>query len=365
MTSITIKEYYAERGSLYSNKDAAVIGPVLVELSEHGDVTARDVLDAARSSNSPLNSYFEWRDDVAADLYRTEQARNILRSIRVKFIDGQGEARQSRIAQITTKRAYGNEPSQYRSFKVLDGDSAFAAQMMDSAFDDIMSWKRKYAPYVEMWARFGDCFQGVLNQVSEFEEGYRAEHIAEQTDVAVSELIEWRDKGRAVLETWTVCREQVGFIMDAIGEAEKAFTKHVDAIVEGKATRPVDSDEAPSRAAEMLRIMEAATPAIAKIADEMPFRQKRILAILKAEAEPDGLVAMQKDDIAAAAECSRAAIPMMLEALDRAGHIHLVTPAQGIRPAVYRISGLGEPSPRLADDDFSKVFGEVVDGAAA
>src|SRR6185437_1323639 len=167
MTSITIKDWYAEAGSRYSNKDAAKIGPALQTLSEEGAVTPRDVVDAARSSNSPLHDYFEWNDKKAADLFRVEQARNMLRSIRVRYIED-GAPKEARAFQVVSGTGWKDEPRQYRSFEVLYGDSAFAANMMDNAIADLATFKRRYEPYVDLWIRFGDLFQGVMNQISEF-----------------------------------------------------------------------------------------------------------------------------------------------------------------------------------------------------
>lgn len=224
MTAITIKEYYAERGSLFSNKDAEKIGPVLHALSEQGGVTPRDVLDTARSDNSPLHEYFEWNDKKAADEYRLEQARRMLRSINVRYIED-GQPKEARAFQVVHKQAYEGGPRQYKSFQVLYGDSAFAAQMMDRAFEDLVTWKKRYQPYTEMWANFGDCFQAVINQISEFSDEFKLEHAASETDEALAKLLAWREECRAVLESWTAAREQVAFIMDAIGEAEALFGK--------------------------------------------------------------------------------------------------------------------------------------------
>lgn len=233
MTSITIKEYFAVDGSPFSNKDAQKIGPVLDELSQQAAVTARDVVDAARSEQSPLHQYFEWNDKVAADSWRVETARRMLRSIKIKYTeeatnpDGTTRtvSREARAFQVTKAQAYEVEPRKYRTFQVLHGDSAFAAQMMDSAFDDLIGWRRKYEPYVQMWRNFGDTFQGVVNQISEFEEEFAVEQAAPATDSALFELLAWRDQNIEILQTWTNCREQIEFIMSAIHDAEKMFGK--------------------------------------------------------------------------------------------------------------------------------------------
>lgn len=222
MTSITIKEYLAVEGSPFSNDDAKKIGPVLAELSERGAVTARDIVDAARSTNSPLHDYFEWNDKRAADQYRLEEARKMLRSITIRYIED-GQPKTARAFQVMTKSAYEAGPRNYQTFEVLHGDTAFAASMMDRASEELMTWRKRYAPYTEMWTKFGDCFQQVLNQISEFEEEFGTQNLAPGTDAALKRLLAWRDECKAVMETWTEAREQVGYLMEAIDETEKTF----------------------------------------------------------------------------------------------------------------------------------------------
>ena len=48
---------------------------------------ARSVVEAARDESTELHKCFEWRDDVAAEKYREEQARFVLRMIVVRMDD--------------------------------------------------------------------------------------------------------------------------------------------------------------------------------------------------------------------------------------------------------------------------------------
>lgn len=221
--SISLKEYYAEYGSKLSDKDARTIGPVLQSLAEQGGVTTRDVLDAARSEQSPLHSYFEWDDRVAADLHRLEEARYLMRSIRVRFIEGD-EVKETRAFHVTKAAPYSEAPRKYRTFEVLHGDTAFAATMMDGAFHDLQTWKRKYEPYIGIWTNFGDAFQQVINQISEWSEEYAVLNSAAETDEALVKLLAWREECGNALQVWTTAREQMEFIMDAIATTEKAFS---------------------------------------------------------------------------------------------------------------------------------------------
>lgn len=58
-----------------------VIREALRALEENGRLTARDVVTAARDPASPLHDCFEWDDSTAAEAWRTEQARSLIRSV--------------------------------------------------------------------------------------------------------------------------------------------------------------------------------------------------------------------------------------------------------------------------------------------
>lgn len=48
-------------------------------VKQYGDVTAERVLDSARPKNSPLHDEFTWDDSAAAEAYRLEEARRLIR----------------------------------------------------------------------------------------------------------------------------------------------------------------------------------------------------------------------------------------------------------------------------------------------
>lgn len=57
------------------------------ELAERGDGTIKpeDVVADARDPSSPLHAEFQWDDDVAANAWRLQQARQLIRSVRIEF----------------------------------------------------------------------------------------------------------------------------------------------------------------------------------------------------------------------------------------------------------------------------------------
>ncbi len=50
-----------------------------------GELTARQVVEAATDPHSPLHSSFEWDDDRAAVLYRVWQARSLLNTYEITY----------------------------------------------------------------------------------------------------------------------------------------------------------------------------------------------------------------------------------------------------------------------------------------
>jgi hypothetical protein len=56
-----------------------------LSVENHGRLTPDNVVDAAQDEASPLHRCFEWDNDAAAHMFRVEQARHLIRSVRVDF----------------------------------------------------------------------------------------------------------------------------------------------------------------------------------------------------------------------------------------------------------------------------------------
>ena len=52
---------------------------------EHGRLTPKIVVDAARPENHPLHGSFEWDDSVAAEKWREEQASWMIRHVKITY----------------------------------------------------------------------------------------------------------------------------------------------------------------------------------------------------------------------------------------------------------------------------------------
>lgn len=65
--------------------DPQKIGAALAKITEQqkGRLTPPAVVDAARDNRHPLHKFFEWDDAIAAESFRLDQARTLIRSIRL------------------------------------------------------------------------------------------------------------------------------------------------------------------------------------------------------------------------------------------------------------------------------------------
>jgi len=85
------RKYKARLGSIIDDKKAQIYGERLdkIRQAKGGFFKAEDVIEDAKSKSSPLHSFFEWKDTVAAAKYRLQQAQTLTGSImEVKVISG-------------------------------------------------------------------------------------------------------------------------------------------------------------------------------------------------------------------------------------------------------------------------------------
>lgn len=66
----------------------------LIDLqNKEGKLTPTEVIESARAKTSPLHSLFEWDNGRAADSYRIQQARELIRTVRLEVTIHKREVR--------------------------------------------------------------------------------------------------------------------------------------------------------------------------------------------------------------------------------------------------------------------------------
>lgn len=135
------------------HQDAQIVGERLQILQARNGsrLTPALVLDDARHANSPLNPCFEWDNQRAGDQWRTEQARNLIRSVRVLHEGVSGDMRTLRAFVHVTEGGDGEPRSQsYRPLSVILQDDDLRQRVLMKAAADMRSFIARYQEFAEL-----------------------------------------------------------------------------------------------------------------------------------------------------------------------------------------------------------------------
>lgn len=96
------------------------------------------VVDAARDRKSALHPFFEWDNQIAAEAYRLDQARGLIRCIHVETNEtDSGYAR----AYLSIKDAEGQS---YRAISDVLSSSDLQSRVLAAAERDLLAFERRY-----------------------------------------------------------------------------------------------------------------------------------------------------------------------------------------------------------------------------
>lgn len=120
--------------------DPQVIGEALAEIqhSAGGLLTPKAVVEAARQKKHPLHPHFEWDDNAAAESWRQEQARNLIRIVRTEDIESPGHTTRAFVS-ITEK-----EGTAYRHVAEVKRSVDLQIALLRQAERDLEAFERRY-----------------------------------------------------------------------------------------------------------------------------------------------------------------------------------------------------------------------------
>lgn len=107
-----------------------------------GELTPKLVVDLARSADHPLHSRFEWDNGIAGEKYREIQAADLIRSVRIKYSDNEGEEERDVRAFHVIPR---EDSSSYVPIEEVAQDDFSRKILLQAAEREWKSLRRKYA----------------------------------------------------------------------------------------------------------------------------------------------------------------------------------------------------------------------------
>lgn len=128
--------------------DPQVIGEELdrIRVSAGGQLEPQAVVNAARNKKNPLHPFLEWDDSRAAEAFRLDQARAIVRLVRV--VDEETEEGSAR-AFISLAGVGGIS---YRSVQEVKTSRDLAEAVLAAADRDLAAFERRYRELREICA---------------------------------------------------------------------------------------------------------------------------------------------------------------------------------------------------------------------
>ena len=150
--------------------DPQVIGEALdrIRMDAGGELEPKRVVGAARDARHPLHPHFEWNDKVAAESYRVDQARNLIRIVRVvdeTTDDGTARA----FVSVST-----NNGVSYRSVDDVKRSSDLRAAVLDQAEKDLEAFERRYKELKDICKIVATAKKAVRAKRSKIETGAAA-----------------------------------------------------------------------------------------------------------------------------------------------------------------------------------------------
>lgn len=141
-------------GSSLNNSEAVRVGKALVRIEKRdGAIKPAAVVKEAEPASSPLHPHFTWDDNQAAQLYREDEARNLIRSVRIIRADVPA-AEQECVRALVHVRAHDHEQSfdgpAYISVARALSEKEYTDQMLSQAKAEIVSWERRYADLIRV-----------------------------------------------------------------------------------------------------------------------------------------------------------------------------------------------------------------------
>lgn len=137
---------------------ASVAAAEMMKLSENEGLTAENLVNASRPEDAPLHKEFEWNDEKAAELFRQEQARYMIRDI-IIINDDSPKQEQVR-AFVHIKQP---EQQQYEPFQVVVKDEDKMSILLETAKKELASFKAKYCGILEFAKLFEAIDEIIIN----------------------------------------------------------------------------------------------------------------------------------------------------------------------------------------------------------
>lgn len=115
-----------------------------------GVLHPEEVVNAARSTRSPLHDYFTWDNDEAAERYRLIQAKKLIR-VAVTTIPRTNEKVRAYVSLPRDRNRKKDGEGGYRLLEDVLASDALRVELMEDAARELRSFRRKFHRLMEIY----------------------------------------------------------------------------------------------------------------------------------------------------------------------------------------------------------------------
>ena len=145
-----VRYVFADRpivlNNMDENTDPQKIGEELEKIAagNGGMLKPEAVVEAAKSKKNALHVHFEWDNERAANAFRIQQARHLIRSISVEDVETEEEA--PAFISVTDKGGRA-----YRSLQNIQESPRLQKLVLESAKRDLQNFRIRYRRFAELF----------------------------------------------------------------------------------------------------------------------------------------------------------------------------------------------------------------------
>ena len=133
---------------------AEITGKVCKDLIDSdGAVTPARLVEVSKPKNAPLHGEFEWNNTIAAQKYREEQARQIIKNIVIIEVDEKEEEPKQAKCWVNSDRAFVPTDERLHKYVTIDtalNNESWKDNLLKAAKRDMTSFIVKYKRLTEL-----------------------------------------------------------------------------------------------------------------------------------------------------------------------------------------------------------------------
>lgn len=150
-TTTTTEVVYRAGFSCPVDPDIAHAELETIRAENCGVLLAATVVDASRPEDAPLHPVFTWDDFAAAEQWRQDEARRLIRNVCVvqQTDDGEDEG-EARPVYIHTRPLTGRDEGGYQPVALVMSDTETRAAAIADALAQLRGWQKRYGWIAEL-----------------------------------------------------------------------------------------------------------------------------------------------------------------------------------------------------------------------